>query len=167
MKNKYMKLVQMAKEQNLIAKFEFAKGYKEHNGVPELVLYGEEDKSPVLRANKDNTYQMLYFADLLFDRDDLRDYNVAFSYSPELHAQLTELIDEYFALNELQYHYFEDGLEITYQITTQRDMHNKAGFKTVTVNRLADFFVYYKKQIAKHNVKPEQLTIKKLKKAEQ
>ena len=164
MKNKYMKLVQMAKEQNLVAKFEFAKGYNEHNGVPELVLYGQEDNRPVLRANKDNTYQMLYFADLLFDRDDLRDYNVAFSYSPELHAQLTELIDEYFALNELQYHYFEEGLVVSYPAKKNVDGTTLNYFKNVTVNRLVDFFIYHKNDIVKDHIKPEQLTIKKLKK---
>ena len=164
MKNKYMKLVQMAKEQNLVAKFEFAKGYNEHNGVPELVLYGQEDNRPVLRANKDNTYQMLYFADLLFDRDDLASRNVVLTYEPKYHPKLSEIIREYFALNELQYHYFEDGLGISYPAKKTVDGTTLNYFKNVTVNRLVDFFIYHKNDIAKDHVKPEQLTIKKLKK---
>lgn len=167
MKNKYMKLVQKAKEQNFIAKFEFAKGCKEHNGVPELVLYGQEDKSPVLRVNKDNTYQMLYFADLLFDKDDLASRNVVLTYEPKYHPKLSEIIREYFALNELQYHYFEAGLAISYPAKKTVDGTTLNYFKTVSVNRLVDFFIYYKEDIAKYNVKPELLTIKKLKKAEQ
>ena len=165
MKNKYMKLVQMAKEQNFIAKFEFAKGYNEHNGVPELVIYGQEDNRPILRVNKDNTYQMLYFADLEFDKDDLASRNVVFTYEPKHHPQLSEIIREYFALNYLQYHYFEDGLAVSYPAKTTVDGTTLNYFKNVKVNRLVDFFIYHKNDIAKDNVKPEQLTIKKLKKA--
>lgn len=164
MKNKYMKLVQLAKKQNLIAKFEFAKGYNEHNGVPELVLYSQEDKRPILRVNQDNTYQMLYFADLQFDKDDLVDHDVVFSYSPKEHDKLTELINEYFTLNELQYHYFEEGLVVSYPARAKVDGMTLNYFRTTKVHRLVDFFMYYKNDIAKDNVKPEQLTIKKLKK---